>query len=40
MKISEQDILDRYKAVVHMVTAAKGAESFYNYSTDDNVRSE
>ena len=23
-----------------MVTAAKGAENFYNYSTDDNVRSE
>lgn len=39
-QITEQDILDRYKAVVHMVTAAKGAESFYMYSTEDNIKSE
>ena len=32
MKITEQEILNRYKAAIHMVTAAKGAEIYYNYT--------
>ena len=38
IKITEQEILKRYKAVVHMVTAAKGAEDFYNYTLEEQER--
>ena len=31
IKITEPEILSRYKAAIHMVTAAKGAETYYNY---------
>ena len=33
-EISEQDLLDRYDAVFHLVTAAKGAEKFYTFSNN------
>lgn len=32
IKITEKEILDRYKAAIHMVTAAKGAKTYYNYT--------
>lgn len=28
--MSEEEILERYEAVIHMVTAAEGAEEHYN----------
>lgn len=30
MQVTEEEILDRYEAVIHMVTAAEGAEEHYN----------
>jgi hypothetical protein len=38
IQITEEEILSRYKAVVHMVTAAKGAEDFYNYTLEEQQR--
>jgi hypothetical protein len=37
IQITEDDILNRYKAAVHMVTAAKGAMHHYNYTQEDSA---
>ena len=42
MQLTEKEILNRYKSVIHMVTAAEGASASYNYTVDDssNISSE